>query len=405
MVTVRDIKKTLTEDKTVLSAKIDCETLGFAGFEVWYQFPEQLYPEITLSGNPFVPALVIPAMYAGENLRIEAAVSEKLLNGAAKVIQIYRMWHNAFKQIEIETQGTTKISLPGPNIAAFFTCGVDSFYTLLKNKNSSLPDSEKISHLIYVNGFDISLEKTELFRSVLTRLEKVSDAYNKKLLVVSTNVRRLIENICVWNMYHGSAMLSVALCLENFAGKIYAAADRTYRHTMPHGLHPLTNPLWSSESLEVVYDGAEVNRIEKIKLQIANDPVALNNLRVCFENPDGKYNCGECEKCIRTKLNLKAAGVLEKCSTLDKNIDYKKIKNLKMDRCSRTYMLDNYDALRQAGADKKLLKAVKYCLSPRSATERKRKIREIKKAVRKKIRKLLHINKPERKKIICDWSV
>lgn len=68
-------------------------------------------------------------------------------------------------------------------------------------------------------------------------------------------------------------------------------------------------------------------------------------------------------------------------------------------------MLDNYDALQQAGADKKLLKAVKYCLSPWSAHERKRKIRSIKKAIKKKIMESLHINKPERKKIICNWSV
>lgn len=404
MVIVRDIKKTIVDNETVLSARIDCKSLGFNKFELWFRLPAEVYPQITLTGNPFVPCLIIPAMFAGEDLLIEAEVSAKLLAGAAKIIDIYRLWHNSFKHINIETEGIAKTGIQGSNIAAFFSGGVDSFYTLLKNNNSDLPDSEKVSHLIFVNGFDISLEEKELFRNIEMRIEKISAAYNKKLLVVSTNARKLIENICVWHMYHGSAMSGLAHCLEGFARKIYVSADRSYRHMMPHGSHPLTDPLWSSESVEIIYNGSEVSRIEKIKLKIAEDPVALNNLRVCYENRDGKYNCGECEKCVRTKLNLKAAGVLEKCSTLDKNLDYKKIKNLKINECSRTYMQDNYEALQQTGADKKLLKAIKYCLSPWSAQERKRKINGIEKTLKKKIREILHIKKQEKKKIICSWS-
>lgn len=405
MVTVRHIEKSIKDDKAVLTARVDCKILGLDGFELWYRFPKEVYPHIRISANPFVPALVLPSMYAGENLRIEGVVSQKLLEGAARVIEIYRMWHDDLKRIKIEAEDATKIIMPGPNTASFFSGGVDSFYTLLKNKNSQHADSERISHLIFVHGFDISLEETELFGSILTRIENVCNSHGKKLLVVATNVRRLIEDVCVWSMYHGSAMAGVALCLENFAGKVYIPADRSFRHIMPHGSHPLTDPLWSSESVEIVFDGAEVSRIEKIKLQLANDPAAMSNLRVCFENRDGKYNCGECEKCIRTKLNLKAAGGLEICGTLDNNIDCKRIKNLKMDECSRTYMVDNYQALQRAAADRKLLRAVKYCLSPWSVSERKKRIRKAEKAVKKKIREFLHINKPERKKIICRWSV
>ena len=391
MVTVHEIKKTIIDDKTVLSEKIDCKTLGFNDFELWYRFPKELFPQISVSGNPFVPALVLPSMYAGENLRIEAEVSEKLLEGARKIMQIYRFWYNNTQPIEIEPAGTTAISLPGQYVAEFFSGGVDSFYTLLKNKNSTLPDSEKISHLIFVHGFDIPLDRTELFQNILARIEKVSDAYNKKLVVVSTNVRSLIDNLCPWIMYHGPAMASVALCLEGLVRQIYIASDGTYRNLMPHGSHPLTEPLWSSDSIQIIHDGNEATRIEKIKLQISKDQFALENLRSCFENNDGKYNCGVCVKCMRTKLNLKAAGVLEKCTTFDSQIDNKKVRALKINNRARIYMEDNYRALLEAGADKRLLKAVRYCLSPWSISERKRKYRKIEKAVKKTIKGLVGI--------------
>jgi len=405
MITVRDIKKTIIEEKAVISGKIDCKSLGFNDFELWFRFPKELYSQIRLSGNPFVPALVLASMHTGENLHIQAEVSEKLLNGAARNMQIYRMWHNAFQAAKIEPQKTTKTAIPGPNTAMFFSAGVDSFYTLLKNKKAELCDSEKISHLIFVHGFDIPLEKTELFKHISARIANISEAYNKKLLVVSTNIRNLIEHICTWGMYHGAAMASVALCLENFAKKVFIPADLSYRYLLPHGSHPLTDPYWRSESVEIIYDGAEAGRIEKIKLLIAESPVAMNNLRVCFSNTNnGSYNCGECEKCIRTKLNLKAAGVPDKCSTLDKNLDYKKIKKLKLNDYSMTYMLDNYETLRQAGTDKKILRAMKDCLSSWSAHERKRKKQLIEKAIKKKINRFLHINKPEKKgKVICRW--
>lgn len=41
-------------------------------------------------------------------------------------------------------------------------------------------------------------------------------------------------------------------------------------------------------------------------------PEALARLRVCWENPSS-YNCGQCEKCVRTMLGLRAFGI-ERCA-------------------------------------------------------------------------------------------
>lgn len=338
-----------------------------------------------------MPALVLPSMYAGEDLHIKAIVSEKLLTGVQKIIQIYRLWYD-LRPIEIYTNDKKVSETNGLYNAVFFSGGVDSFYTFLKNRNSDLPDSEKISHLLFLHGFDIPLQKTELFNTVLNAMKNIAKAYDKKLIEISTNIRRLSDNICEWRYYHGTGLTSVALCMEGLFKKVYLAADQSYKCLLPKGVHPLTDSLWSTESLEFVNDGSEADRIEKIKWQIAQDEVAMNNLRVCYENRDGKYNCSVCDKCMRTKLNLKAAGVLEKCTTLDHNIDYKSIKRLRIDNDrSRVLMEQNLKFFLANGTDRRLIKAIKSCLSPWSISERKRKYRKIKKAVKKTIKGLVGI--------------
>ena len=73
--------------------------------------------------------------------------------------------------------------------------------------------------------------------------------------------------------------------------------------------HPALDPLWSTEAVEVVHDGAETRRVDKVAA-LAASPLALRYLRVCWENRGGAYNCGRCGKCMRTMVDLDLAGAL-----------------------------------------------------------------------------------------------
>ena len=75
----------------------------------------------------------------------------------------------------------------------------------------------------------------------------------------------------------------------------------SYNELSPLGSHPLTDPLWSNEAVELVHDGCEARRTDKIA-RIAASEAALANLRVCFE--DMNVNCGHCTKCLRTMVPL-----------------------------------------------------------------------------------------------------
>ncbi|MDQ3804974.1 MAG: hypothetical protein M3416_14235, partial [Acidobacteriota bacterium] len=82
-----------------------------------------------------------------------------------------------------------------------------------------------------------------------------------------------------------------------------------FKH-VPWGSHWQTDPLWSSDRLEVVHVGAELPRSDKLRA-IAREPLVREHLRVCWENLAPEGNCSRCEKCLRTRLMLADCGELE----------------------------------------------------------------------------------------------
>jgi len=71
---------------------------------------------------------------------------------------------------------------------------------------------------------------------------------------------------------------------------------------------------FSSHDMRIIHDGIELTRQDKIKL-IAGWDMALENLRVCnrFQQyREEMFNCGSCEKCLRTMLGLLAVGALQR---------------------------------------------------------------------------------------------
>ena len=60
--------------------------------------------------------------------------------------------------------------------------------------------------------------------------------------------------------------------------------------------------------VDLTPDGLDTRRIDKT-ITIAGWPLAMTNLRVCWENRRGALNCGDCEKCLRTLVGLRLAGI------------------------------------------------------------------------------------------------
>jgi hypothetical protein len=107
-------------------------------------------------------------------------------------------------------------------------------------------------------------------------------------------------------MYFGAALAAVAHALAPNHGKVYIASSYSYANVHPWGSHPLLDPLWSTDAVQIVHDIGET-RMDKLRV-VVQHPEALARLWVCWENL-GNYNCGLCEKCIRTMLALRVLGI------------------------------------------------------------------------------------------------
>ena len=279
-----------------------------------WRLPE---PPPRLTADPLVPTLLLLAMRRGEDLRLEGGASPRLLAATEAVQDLILGWDADVRRrraIATPPQRRARIDaelrdpLPrAAGVAAFFTAGVDSFYTVLRHL-------DEIDALVYVHGLDVALENRGLRARVVRGIRRAADELGKPLLEVETDVRRFSDPLIGWTAYNGTVLASVAHLLSPRFGTMYVPATLTAGRLRPLGTHPHLDHLWSTEEVELVHDGMEAERLDKVRLR-ARSEAARRSLRVCWTNADGAYNCGHCEKCLRTMLALAAVGDPERFTT------------------------------------------------------------------------------------------
>jgi hypothetical protein len=320
--------------------------------EIWYRLPAG---SVVQSKDALLAATLLPAMREGRSLQIGAAISPRLLGNVPTIQNIFRSWDSRFREIAIDVAPSrVASSTAGRGVGCFFTGGMDSFYTALKHK-------EEITHLVFIHGFDVRMDDISLRANVSQSLREAAARLEKPLLEVHTNVREFSDRYAHWELYHGAALATVGLLLSSRLHKMFIAASRSYTDLVPLGSHPLLDPLWSTETIEFVHDGCEATRVEKASA-IASDDAALQYLRVCWENRGGAYNCGECEKCLRTMISLRTIGALQKCPAFKSPLDLKALARLRVAELHRAHFENNLRVLESSGSDPELADALRRCL-------------------------------------------
>ncbi len=169
-----------------------------------------------------------------------------------------------------------------------------------------------------------------LFPQVLENARSAARPYGLKVLDVMTNVRAFGDIYVHWHWMHGPAMAAIALALQNGFEKIYIPSSQSGDKVVnPWGSSPVIDPFWSTEKLAVRYDSFNKSRVQKIE-SISALPESLKYLRVCWQNPGNAYNCGQCEKCIRTMISLFCLGKLEQAETFPHEIPIQRFRELKI---------------------------------------------------------------------------
>jgi len=289
---ISDIKIEEENGKQTLSALC-------GDFHLWYAFPEPLTP--ILKADAFIAACLVPAMAKGSDIIIEddVPVSSALLSNLEQLQTIFSFWSKYFHQDlkKINIIGGKKIDSKGGwnKTISFFSGGVDGTYTYLKH-------AQEIDYLLFAKGIDMQLSNDDLYNEALNKNKQYLDSNGHELVPFETNVRFLGHHYGLnWGNCFGGGLSSIALALG--AKKCFIAAGLTYENLLPESSNFITDHLWSNGFTEFVHDGAESLRINKLK-EIANNSSALSILRVCWH--DNGYNCGQCEKCLRTMASIRA---------------------------------------------------------------------------------------------------
>jgi hypothetical protein len=198
--------------------------------------------------------------------------------------------------------------------AAFLSGGVDGLHMLMRNRRLYRSDDPAyIRKALFIHGFDIGKRarapERERYRAALARLEPVAAETGLRLVRCRTNLRHLPSKPGFWaNRHNGAALAAVGHAALRGPAFLFIAGTYDAGNPVPVGSHAAVDGLFSSQRVTVLHDGARFTRLDKVR-ELALWPTALAALRVCPEPQHGHANCGRCEKCLRTRLELLAAGV------------------------------------------------------------------------------------------------
>jgi hypothetical protein len=111
--------------------------------------------ELTQNTEVLLAVGLLPAMKTGSVLIADGIISQRLLNAVDSIFDVFlRHRHPALPLRRVRIKNFIPAPTQPPKeerVGMFFPAGVDSFYTFLKHQ-------EKITDLIYLHGFDVSLD-------------------------------------------------------------------------------------------------------------------------------------------------------------------------------------------------------------------------------------------------------
>lgn len=323
---------------------------------LWFQSRTHV---LKTSGEALLAVGFFPALSHGIPLSLKEPVSGRTLEHVPRLAEVFGCWLDLPRELMVHARRSQGLERPPRRTLCCFSAGVDSFY-------SALHGLEADAALLFISGFDIAADNRVLLETALGGVREASRSMGRELILVETNARTVVEKLGVrWSFSHFSVLAAVGHLLSGSFDRLRVASSHNYREIFPWGSNPLTDPWWGSEAMEFVHHGSALTRVEKVEY-VANHPVAMKHLRVCWSNRKGTYNCGHCEKCIRTMVSLRAVGALDRCTTFPLPLDLKVVARLIIeDEDTLKLVRENHDFVRRRGTDPALERALRYCRDQR----------------------------------------
>ncbi len=282
-------------------------------YRLWWRIPAEWREALTSSADAFVIAFLFLMMQERRDVMVEGVVSPSLLANLDQYMGLWRMWlPEKYQPVTIRAREEAEAPAPEPSGQTImpFSCGIDSCYTLLRHRQGSIGRrARQVTAAMVLHGFDIWLDQENaqgMYDGLLGDARTMLNSVDVACIPVVNNFHDLPVT---WAHSFGTHLLAALRLLGGRFDTAMLANDVPYnRLGIIWGNHPIGSPFLCSTNFQVVDDGAEITRAEKIKL-LTQWPEAMRHLRVCFTNPGSHANCCRCEKCVRTILAFRVAGV------------------------------------------------------------------------------------------------
>jgi len=317
-VRVFDARRETSAEIVRLSASVAWEDSPRPPRTIWAEFPAELEPSLSEELDGFTIVAAIVAQHHGERrLAIEGTLCPRLAGNVSAATSLLAGWFGGFVPgIEASRGFAARFSPPRARSALFFSGGIDSLFALARNRDRYSPAHPAFFRdAIVVDGYCFhpaggSPRARDYWRRTQRATSSAARIAGLDPVFVRTNFRELEDDFDFFGAkYHAAMLAAVAHLLSPRVTSATISSGLDVPRLRPWGSHPVLDVLYSGSSLSIVHDGVESSRLEKVD-RLAAWPAVLGSLMVCHEGPLGTdaLNCGQCEKCLRTRAALEAAG-------------------------------------------------------------------------------------------------
>lgn len=266
---------------------------------------------VPLRANPtaLIPAFLPVAARLGYDLRLEGDLDVHAVHQSERAVSTLVGWDQTLAPVKlVDAKVAVGERRTNDGVACLASLGLDSFYSIHARRRD-------ITHFVLCHGFDIGLDNKRLWGQTVETCRIVAADEGKQLIELSTNIKRLVDPYLSWtNQYHGAAIGVFGHLLDDHVSRLIVPSSYTWDDGIACGSHSRLDPLWSSARMRFEHHEPGVDRVQKLML-LGDNLNAMRYLRPCVENLE-IYNCGVCEKCIRTMTSAVAAQVDDQLTAL-----------------------------------------------------------------------------------------
>lgn len=309
------IKPPKVFNKKILIYQLDCSTRVsrfFISKTLVLEYPVDIDTlDTSIQIIPALASIINVAWILGADVYVDT-IDKNYRESLDYIQSVMKDWYPDFP-FSTKIFGASKInSFPNNNFALLYSAGLDSTTSYITHMKKNLI-------LISISGNSESIDSQFKDKKLITPLSNEQN----KILIVKTNIEKVIDVNLIYeyfglnwwmNLSHGLVLSGhcAPLTVINHVGILYLASSFTRDFNYPWGSHPLidNNICWANTN--VVHDGFDATRQEKIMhiLKTYGEKFGhFPKLKVCSKYQISESNCQRCEKCSRTIIGLLAAGV------------------------------------------------------------------------------------------------